>query len=115
MVGAFFAVYVILQLLDRILPLIQAKKPAGNGVTKSWLNTTIVGAHRETVASMASKIDDLHDWHSRCDARGVPVWYHDAETDKRLVAILEQLTTLTQEMARDVRDLRESGSKGQVH
>lgn len=75
-VGLLAAVMVIREVLGFL-----DKKKLHNGSDSSTLNGhgAVMNEHvndvRFAVSKVKEKVDDLHDWHDKRDADGVPLWY----------------------------------------
>ena len=108
---------VALQILDKVLPYIAAKRNGKNGKTISSSVLTdckassLVPDLSTMVTCMAQidrKVDDLHNWHAIRDEQGVPLWYGrtSVKSIERLVETSTQQTVILQQLLADTRSYR---------
>ena len=68
-VGFIAAIMVIRE----VLSFLEKKKNGGSG--QSIIMNEHVNDVRGAVSAIKEKVDDLHEWHNKTDADGIPLWY----------------------------------------
>lgn len=68
-VGFIAAIMVIRE----VLGFLEKRKNGGGG--QSFIMNEHVNDVRGAVSAIKDKVDDLHEWHNKTDADGIPLWY----------------------------------------
>ena len=89
-IGLIAAVMVIREVLNFL-----AKKKYGNGYSTNHAHGEIMSEHvndvRTVVTNIKDKVDDLHDWHSKTDQDGIPLWYVKRSLEEAIKTLGERI------------------------
>lgn len=62
-----------LMVIREVLGFLERKKNGSGG--HNFIMNEHVNDVRGTVSAIKDKVDDLHEWHNKTDADGIPLWY----------------------------------------
>jgi hypothetical protein len=108
--GALLGLYIVVQVLERVLPYLRPQKQETKSKDKSLRFNAAVVRYVAQLSELSAKVSDLHEWHNVRGSSGMHVWWAPVEMLSKIVDAQQECKDELRRISRRLDDL--SGGPG---